>query len=232
MVNNQKAPASQLDTVLQAIGKVQEAIEERLVQVENGIAQMPTTAQITAIVQEQVKAIVREEVKAIVQEEVKAIVQEEVQSIIQEQVTAIVQQQLANVQLSGSPNPSYADVARTPPGSQPSNLQTLSMNTTPSSMTDTLYCTVDTSNVEETERNKAKPGTIRQEIEKEMRKGEDADNWRCAAVTKDPRNTTRIRITCRNEGGACTCQASGTKDRSTGRPDTPRSAVSHQGGQR
>jgi hypothetical protein len=150
-------------------------------------------------VQEQVRAIVQQQVKAIVQEEVKSIVQEEVKSIIQEQVTAIVQQQLASVQMSASPNPSYADVARTPPGSQPSNLQTLSMNTTPSSVTDTLYCTVDTSTVEEAERDKAKPGNIRQEIEKEMRREEGADDWRCAAVTKDPRNTTRIRITCRNE---------------------------------
>ncbi|KNB04437.1 hypothetical protein FOXG_06721 [Fusarium oxysporum f. sp. lycopersici 4287] len=43
-----------------------------------------------------------------------------------------------------SPQPSYADVARTPPTSQPSNVRTLSsMRTTPSSFTDTLFCTID-----------------------------------------------------------------------------------------
>ncbi|CEJ61869.1 Putative Remark: Mars [Penicillium brasilianum] len=46
--------------------------------------------------------------------------------------------------VSGSP--SYADVARTPPMSYPSNIRTLSSaNTTPTSFTDTLYCTIDTS---------------------------------------------------------------------------------------
>ena len=44
-----------------------------------------------------------------------------------------------------SPRASYAEVARTPPGSQPSNIQTLSTsNTTPSKQTDNLYCTVET----------------------------------------------------------------------------------------
>lgn len=38
-------------------------------------------------------------------------------------------------------SPSYADVARTPPLSQPSNIRTLSTsNTTPTTFTDTLYC--------------------------------------------------------------------------------------------
>jgi hypothetical protein len=45
-----------------------------------------------------------------------------------------------------SPSLSYADVARTPPNSQPSNAQTLySMNTTPSTLPSTIYCTIDTS---------------------------------------------------------------------------------------
>jgi hypothetical protein len=51
-----------------------------------------------------------------------------------------------------SPNPSYADVARNPPGSYPSNLRTLFNQTTPSTLTDTLYCIVDVSNVEEADR--------------------------------------------------------------------------------
>ncbi len=48
-----------------------------------------------------------------------------------------------------SPRPSYAEVARTLPTSQPSNVQTLSTGgTTLSTFTSTLYCTIDTSRVE------------------------------------------------------------------------------------
>ena len=61
----------------------------------------------------------------LVQQLVTGIVQEKVTSIVQEQVTAIVEKQLSSVQHS-SPNPSYADVARTPPGSRLSNLRTVS----------------------------------------------------------------------------------------------------------
>jgi hypothetical protein len=113
-------------------------------------------------------------------------------------VTTILGKQLSSIQLS-SPNPSYADVARTPPGSHPSNLRTLSNQTTPSTLTDTLYCTVDVSNVEEADRGAANAGNIRQEIEKGMREGEEGSGRRCVAVTRDPRNIARIRITCRDE---------------------------------
>ena len=93
--------------------------------------------------------------------------------------------------------PSYADVARTPPSSQPSNLMSLpSTNTTPSTMTDTLYYTVDTSRVEEEDKSKAQPGAMWQAIE---RTAEGHESWRCVAVIRDPRNTTRVRVTCRNE---------------------------------
>ena len=69
----------------------------------------------------------------------------------------------------------------------------------PSTITDTLYCTVDTSRVEEENMNEAQPGVIRQAIENGMRTTEGHESWRCAAVIKDPRNPARIRITCRNE---------------------------------
>jgi hypothetical protein len=36
-------------------------------------------------------------------------------------------------------------------------------------------------------------------IEKVMRENEETKNWRCAAVVKDPKNTARIRVICRNE---------------------------------
>ena len=69
-----------------------------------------------------------------------------------------------------SPHPSYADVARTPPTSQPSNVRTLSsMRTTPSSFTDTLFCTIDTSRVSEEDRGKAQVGEVRQAIEEKVR---------------------------------------------------------------
>ncbi len=49
-----------------------------------------------------------------------------------------------------SGNRSYADAARTPPSSQPTNLRTLSSsNTTPSRHSETIYCTIETSRVME-----------------------------------------------------------------------------------
>lgn len=66
-------------------------------------------------------------------------------------------------------------------------------------MTDTLYCTIDTSRVSEEDRNKAQPGLIREALEKEIRAGAERDSWRCTAVTRDPRDNTRIRVTCRDE---------------------------------
>ena len=32
-----------------------------------------------------------------------------------------------------------------------------------------------------------------------MRKGDGGSGWRCVEVTRDPRNSGRIRITCRDE---------------------------------
>ncbi|KAL9568917.1 hypothetical protein ACKAV7_006982 [Fusarium commune] len=100
-----------------------------------------------------------------------------------------------------SPQPSYADVARTPPTSQPSNVRTLSsMRTTPSSFTDALFCTIDTSRVSEEDRGKAQVGEVRQAIEEKVRAREGGQpNWRCAAVVKDVRNEDRIKVVCRDE---------------------------------
>ncbi|KAF2185951.1 hypothetical protein K469DRAFT_687753 [Zopfia rhizophila CBS 207.26] len=55
-----------------------------------------------------------------------------------ERLTEKVETHPFNAQSLLNASPSYADVARTPPSSQPSNLQTLSTYTTPSAMTDTL----------------------------------------------------------------------------------------------
>lgn len=52
-------------------------------------------------------------------------------------MTEKIQTQLSNIQALSSASPSYAEVARTPPDSSPSNVRTLSsMRTTPSTMTD------------------------------------------------------------------------------------------------
>jgi hypothetical protein len=73
------------------------------------------------------------------------------------------------------------------------------MNSTPSALTDTLYCTVDISRVREEDLSKVQPGNIRQAIEQEMRVTGDQANWRCAAVIRDARNNERIRVRCRDE---------------------------------
>jgi actin-like ATPase involved in cell morphogenesis len=174
------------------------AIQREVVEAIGEEVKRTVQQHVSEVVRREVKSIVQREVMNIVNEQVTAIVQQQVTTIVQEQVTAILEKQLSIVQLS-SPNLSYADVARTPPVSQASNLKTLSNETTPSTLTDTLYCTVDVSNVEEPHRGRANASTIRQEVEKEMREGEAGSGWRCVAVTRDPRNTARIRITCRNE---------------------------------
>jgi hypothetical protein len=84
--------------------------------------------------------------------------------------------------------------------SQPSNIRTLSsFNTTPTTFTDTLYCTIDTLNVADNGNERMSAGPIRAVVEKEIRTMENHTNWRCRAVTVDPKNTNRIRIACRDE---------------------------------
>jgi hypothetical protein len=51
--------------------------------------------------------------------------------------------------------------------------------------------------VNENERPSA--GPIRRAVEAEIRTTENHINWRCRAVTVDPKNTNRIRIACRDE---------------------------------
>ncbi|KAF2815582.1 uncharacterized protein BDZ99DRAFT_118734 [Mytilinidion resinicola] len=94
----------------------------------------------------------------------------------------MVDTRLSKIQTTPSGTPSYANVACTPPYSQPSNLQTVSTHTTSTTPTNTLYCTVDTSRVEEEDREKAQLRKIRQTIETELRTTEGKENWRCMAV--------------------------------------------------
>ncbi len=100
----------------------------------------------------------------------------------------------------GSPHRSYAEVARTPPNSVPANVHSISsMGTTPSTMTDTLCCTVDTSRVAGEDADKVSARAIRTNVEKEMRDITERINWRCRAVTLDRKNPNRVRIACRDE---------------------------------
>ncbi|KAF4176666.1 hypothetical protein CNMCM8694_005650 [Aspergillus lentulus] len=108
--------------------------------------------------------------------------------------------QSLRIAVSPTGSPSYADVARTPPTSQPSNIRTLSSwNTTPTTFTDTLYCTIDTPKMAGNENERPSAGPVRRAVETEIRAMENYTNWRCRAVTVDPKNTNRIRIACRDE---------------------------------
>ncbi|XP_044714766.1 endonuclease-reverse transcriptase domain-containing protein [Hirsutella rhossiliensis] len=98
-----------------------------------------------------------------------------------------------------SPQASYADVARITPSNISTNLSSPSTRMTPSSFSDTLYCTIDLSRVEDQNRGRAQVGEIRQAVEAEMRAKEGHEGWRCAAVVKDARNAERVKIMCRNE---------------------------------
>ena len=99
-----------------------------------------------------------------------------------------------------SPHASYAEVTRTPPTSQPSNLRLpSSLNTTPSTYTDTLFCTIDTTRVARENKHKTQVADIRETIEKEIRAREGQEKWRCAAVVKDVRKADRVKLICRNE---------------------------------
>src|SRR5258706_1963369 len=86
---------------------------------------------------------------------------------------------------------------RPPPLSQPSNLASISLSKG-SAMSETLYCTIDASRVDESKRSEVQPGAIRAAIEKEIR-AKEGNNWRCAAVMRDHRNSARIRVACRDE---------------------------------
>lgn len=95
---------------------------------------------------------------------------------------------------------SYADVARTPPDSLPSNIRTLSSGvTTPSNSSESLFCTIDVSKVGIEERSCVTPGEIRAAVESEVREEKESPAWRCRAVTQDLKASHRIRIVCRDE---------------------------------
>jgi hypothetical protein len=134
--------------------------------------------------------------------EIKKIKAQRVEEVKQmhEKLDAIMECPAFSAVVNTSPRPSYADVAKTPPNSAPENLNSLSsMGTTPSTMADTLYCTIDTSRVANDDIDKASVSAIRKAVENEIRTTKGETSWRCRAVTKDPKNITRIKIACRDE---------------------------------
>ena len=62
----------------------------------------------------------------------------------------------------------------------------------------------------------ASASKIRQEIEKEMRGGEEGSSWRCVVVTRDPRNSGRVRITCRDESELARVKEAAEKTKAAG----------------
>ncbi|EXM12452.1 hypothetical protein FOTG_19047 [Fusarium oxysporum f. sp. vasinfectum 25433] len=93
------------------------------------------------------------------------------------------------------PQRSYADVTRLTPFLPHNDSRNLAA---PPNPTDVLYCTIDVSRLGEDE-TRLSAGTIRATVENEIRSELDNPTWRCRAVTKDPKNPHRIRITCRDE---------------------------------
>lgn len=138
--------------------------------------------------------LIKQELQA-VKEECQA-VKDELRRTKQEMADGIAT--LASAQ--SSPRLSYADVARIPPTSHPSNITSLSSNyTTRTTFTNTLYCTIDTSRVEKDASDQVSAGAIRAMVENGMRNEQDNATWRCRAVTMDPKNPHRVRIACRDE---------------------------------
>ncbi|OAQ71884.1 hypothetical protein VFPFJ_10971 [Purpureocillium lilacinum] len=96
-----------------------------------------------------------------------------------------------------TPSRLFAAVVQSQRTSQPATAAPdRAFNTSPASE---LYCTIDTSRVEEANRDQAQVGAVRQAIELEMRARDGLATWRCAAVLKDARAAERIKIICRDE---------------------------------
>uniref|UniRef100_A0A0D2YD08 Uncharacterized protein n=2 Tax=Fusarium oxysporum TaxID=5507 RepID=A0A0D2YD08_FUSOF len=119
---------------------------------------------------------------------------------IKEQMTEELQrvrEQLETITTNAldGPQRSYADVTRLTPFLPHNDSRTLAA---PPNPTDMLYCTIDVSRLGKDE-TRLSAGTIRATVENEVRSELDNPTWRCRAVTRDPKNPHRIRITCRDE---------------------------------
>ncbi|EAQ82922.1 hypothetical protein CHGG_10740 [Chaetomium globosum CBS 148.51] len=149
-----------------------------------------------------------------------------------DQIDTLQRHPVAMASSQPSARGSYAEVARTPPSSQPSGVRTLSSrNTTPSSFTDTLFCTIDTSRVEEKEKGNVQVADIRKAIETEARAQESMGDWRCAAVVKEARNPDRVRVICQGRRRGPARQGSGREDQCSWSAGIERPVVPGEGRQ-
>jgi myosin heavy subunit len=119
---------------------------------------------------------------------------------MKERMTEELQQareQLETIATSATDGPqrSYADVTRLTPFSPHNDSRTLAASPNP---TDVFSCTIDVSRLGEDE-VRLSAGTIRATVENQVRSELDNPTWRCRAVTKDPKNPHRVRVTCRDE---------------------------------
>ncbi len=73
-------------------------------------------------------------------------------------------------------------------------------------------------------------GAIRATVEKSIREINEQANWRCQAVTKDPKNLHRVRIACRNEAEHKEVEASSRSELGTEGLGSSETTSTHQSG--
>jgi uncharacterized coiled-coil protein SlyX len=197
-VNGQaEAGKTALQTLLEAINEQRDETREIIAEQRNTICEL---RDVVSKQQEAIQQLTEElrQSRDVVYKQQDAIQQlsEELRQA-RDQIDALVRNATHPHATQTSPRASCAEVARTPPTSQPSGLRTISVSNT-TAWTDTLFCTVDTSRVEEKEKGKVQVADIRKAIEAEIQTHENQGNWRCAAVVKEARNPDRIRVICRD----------------------------------
>ncbi|RKL17458.1 hypothetical protein BFJ70_g14639 [Fusarium oxysporum] len=108
-----------------------------------------------------------------------------------------IREQLETIATNATDGPqrSYADITRLTAFLSHNDSRTLAA---PPNPTDMLYCMINVSRLEEDEA-RLSAGTIEADFVLHCRSELDNPTWRCRAVTKDPKNPHRIRITCRDE---------------------------------
>jgi hypothetical protein len=109
---------------------------------------------------------------------------------LQEQLDTIMNITVKEAHMQTKLQQSYADMIS---GGQSSHQQDAPSGPLgPPRLTNTLFCTIDTSRVGEEDKAKTQIANVRQLIEKEIRGNENMKSWRCAAVLKDSKNANRV----------------------------------------
>lgn len=191
-----KAHERTIETLWEAWRKEQQALKQMMANQEKAMEQLRRDIQGIRAQSAQERELMQQQINELKQMQQQT-PHDEMKGI-HDQLDAIALQ-LTTSPTQTKPDQSYADVARARLASQSSNTPRPSaMQTTPPAGVETLFCTIDISRVSEEDRSKAQIGRIRQAIEEEMRKKEDRQGWRCAAVLKDVRSVDRIKVICRD----------------------------------